>query len=134
MIIIPQTIYQRIVASSSSSEEQCGFLMGRGDNILESHPVKNVSHKKNHFTMSFFGKMMAVTNFFHKKYDLMIIYHTHPTEEKISLFDVIQAFNFDQFHGIRILYLVVSSKSVNIFKMSNRNKNKRVQQEEFEVR
>jgi proteasome lid subunit RPN8/RPN11 len=79
-LILTEGIVRELEAHASQSrpQEACGFLAGRGDRVVRSLPVANLSTVVSLFTMDPAGQVRAHYAALAAGLDVIAVYHSHP--------------------------------------------------------
>ena len=126
-IIIPQNIIDAIKkqAKEELPNEACGYLGGKGKEVLRYYPMTNIDHSPEHFRFDPKEQFEAVKKARQEKLQLIAMYHSHPeTPARMSEEDKRLAVDID------IIYIIFSI-SDNILKAFKIDDKKNVQEIEI---
>jgi len=81
MLKIPQEIHEALIqqAVAELPYEACGYLAGRGDEILLQIPMTNVDQSPEHFSFAPAEQFAALRTARDKGMVLKAVYHSHPS-------------------------------------------------------
>ena len=77
---ISQDIIQQMVeqARRDAPIESCGYLLGRGDIVLEHYPMTNIDHSPEHFSFVPKEQFEALRHARANQLQLLANWHSHP--------------------------------------------------------
>ena len=77
---ISQDIIQQMVeqAQRDAPIESCGYLLGRGDIVLEHYPMTNIDHSPEHFSFDPKEQFEALRHARANQLQLLANWHSHP--------------------------------------------------------
>lgn len=105
MLVISKDILGKILKQgmAESPLEACGYLAGKGANILKHYPMKNIDKSTDHFSLDPKEQFAVIKNVRAEGLELIAVYHTHPrSQARPSAEDIRLAFDPS------IIYVIVS--------------------------
>lgn len=124
MIAIKKEIYNQL--KSLNEVENCGFAVGRDNNIIEIMNIKNTSKHFFEFKMSFIDKLKSIIKMIMRLYDFCVIYHVHSVDGELSIEDLKHAI-------VGMIYLVICKGKLNFFRIIKVDDGIAYEKEKYEV-
>lgn len=124
MIKIKKDVYNQL--KSMNHIEECGFVVGKNNNIVEIIKVKNTSKHFFEFKMSCIDKLKSIIRMILKLYNFCVIYHVHSIDGELSIEDLKHAIT-------GMIYLVICKRKLNFFKIVKADDGIACEKEKYEI-
>ncbi len=117
-----------VQAEQEAPVEACGYLVGKGDEVLKHYPMSNAEQSAEHFTLDPKEQFSVIKRVRAEEQEILAVYHSHPaTPARPSEEDIRLAYDSE------ISYVIASLANTPNTIKSFRIRDGKVEQEELEI-